>query len=151
MPAYDNGYIETIGSVTQQGFTGAEVWFIVSALLAVIGGIFVYFAFVREKEHNFKGFLQQVHRFLNFKLTIFEGILKIVYLVGALTLTLSSFALIGSNFIKFLVVLVFGNIALRIAFEVTLKLFILCKEVGEINTKLDDKPKPPKPKKDEEK
>ena len=39
-----------------------------------------------------------------------ESMLKILYLIAALFITLSSFALISSSFLSFLLYLVFGNI-----------------------------------------
>ena len=136
MPAYDNGYSQAINNVVEKSFTATQVWIIVSCILAFIGGFFVFFAFVNKKEINpKKGFVAKLHDFLNFKLTIFESILKIFYIISALAITLSSFAYIGTNFFKFIYILVFGNVGLRIVFEVLLKLFILCKDVAEINKK----------------
>lgn len=136
MPNYDENYAQVINDVATGGFTGTQVWIIVSCILAIVGGIFFYVSFVGNKNTKYEGFLKKIHEFLNFKITIFEALLKVVYLVGALSITLSSFAYIGSNFFTFIYLLVFGNIFLRIVFEVLLKLFILAKDVNEINKKI---------------
>ena len=154
MPNYDENYAKSISNVVTGNFTGTQVWIIVSCILAIVGGIYIYFAFVNSKKDKFSGFFGKVHDFLNFKLTIFEAVLKIVYLIAAITITLSSFAYIGSNFFTFLYLLIFGNLFLRITFEVLLKLFILAKDVSEINKKIPEKTntakKETKTKKDEE-
>ena len=153
MPMYDDGYSQVINNVTEASFTGTQVWIIISCILAIIGGLFLYFAFINKKESEQKeGFIIKVHEFLNFKLTIFESILKILYIISVLAITLSSFAFITSNFFTFIYILVFGNLSLRIVFEVLLKLFILCKDVAEINKKTSstkDVQKKAKTKKDE--
>ena len=154
MPNYDENYIQAINNLAGNSFSGTEVWIIVSCILSIIGGIFIYYAFVSPKaKNNYQGFLAKLYQFLNFRITIFEALLKIVYLIGALSITLSSFAFLGTNFFKFLYILVFGNILLRITFEVLLKLFILAKDVSEIRKDLlnnqKHKPKVAKTKKDE--
>ena len=136
MPNYDENYVQAINNVASGNFTGTQVWIIVSCILAIIGGIYLYFSFVTNKNDKYQGSLAKIHNFLNFKFTIFEAVLKIVYLVSAITITLSSFAFIYTNFFTFLYILVFGNILIRITFEVLLKLFILAKDVSEINKKI---------------
>ena len=151
MPNYDENYVKTITDVANGSFTGTQVWIIVSCILAFIGGLFLYIVFVRNKENKYSGNLVKVHKFLNFKLTIFEAVLKVMYLVAALSLTLSSFAFIGTNFFTFIYLLIFWNLFLRITFEVLLKLFILAKDVSDINKKIpqNEAEKKAKPKKDE--
>lgn len=139
MPNYDENYVKNINDVVTGNFTGTQVWIIVSCILAIIGGIYIYFVFVNSKKDKYKGILAQIHDFLNFKMTIFEAVLKIVYLIAAITITFSSFAYIGTNFFKFLYILIFGNLFLRITFEVLLKLFVLAKDVSSINKKMPDK------------
>ena len=76
MPNYDENYVKNISDVVTGNFTGTQVWIIVSTILAVIGGIYIYFAFVNSKKDKYKGILAQIHDFLNFKMTIFEAVLK---------------------------------------------------------------------------
>jgi len=137
MPTQDLDYVQTINDTTTGIFTATEVWIIISCILAVFGGIALYVMYLSPKnEKNFKGDLLKVHKFFNFKINIIQPILKVLYLISALAITLSSFAYIGSNFFKFIFVLIAGNIGLRITFEVLLLLMTLAYNVNEINKKI---------------
>ena len=119
----------------------SAVWLIVSLILAVIGGILIYFLFLSKKnEGKFTGFLGWLYDFLSFKKMFLETLLKITYLVFALYVTLSSFAMIGSNFFGFLATLVLGNLVVRIIYEFSLILLVICRNTTEIakNTKKSD-------------
>lgn len=137
MPSYDQDYVQVVTDTTTGSFTGTEVWIIISLILAVIGGIALYVMYLNPKnEKNLKGELVKVHQFFNFKITIIQPILKVLYLISAIAVTLASFAYIGSNFFKFVFILVAGNIGLRITFEVLLLLITLTNNVSEINKKM---------------
>ena len=137
MPSYDQDYVQVVTDTTTGSFTGTEVWIIISVILAVIGGIALYVMYFNPKnEKDFKGDLVKVHQFFNFKITIIQPILKVLYLISAIAVTLASFAFIGSNFFKFIFILVAGNIGLRITFEVLLLLMTLTNNVSEINKKM---------------
>ncbi len=123
-------------------FAGSAVWMIVSIILAIVGGLLIYFLFLNKKnEGKFKGFLGWMYDFLSFKKMFLETLLKITYLIVALYITLASFALIGVNFISFLVMLVLGNILARVGYEFSLILLVICRNTTEIakNTKKDKK------------
>ena len=155
MPNYDQDYVQVITDTTTGSFTATEVWVIISCILAVIGGIALYVMYLSPKnEKNFKGDLLKVHKFFNFKITIIQPILKVLYLISSIAVTLGAFAYIGSNFFKFLFILVVGNIGLRMTFEVLLLLMTLANNVHEINKKIptiEEKPKKAsKKEKDEE-
>ena len=68
-----------------------------------------------------------------------ETLLKIIYIITALFITLSSFATIGSSFIGFLVTLVVGNVVARLVYEFALILLVICRNTTEINKKLAKK------------
>lgn len=120
----------------------SSVWLIVSIILAVIGGILIYFLFLSKKnEGKFKGFVEWLYDFLSFKKMFMEALLKITYLIVALYITLSSFALIGSNFIGFLAMLIIGNVVARLVYEFSLLLLVICRNTTEINKKLSKKDK----------
>lgn len=80
-----------------------------------------------------------MYDFLNFKKLTFEAILKITYLILALFITLSSFSVITSSFSAFLLVLILGNVGLRIMYEFSLIMFLICRNTTEINSKLNKK------------
>lgn len=155
MPSYDQNYTQVVTNVSTGSFTGTEVWIIISCILAIFIGIGLYIIYLNpENEKNMKGNLEKIHQFFNFKITIIKPILKVLYLISAIAISLSAFAFIGTNFFKFIFIILFGNIVLRITFEILLLLITLTNNVSEINQKLksvDEKPKKKRIKKDEEK
>lgn len=146
MPQYDinSGITNTISNTTTS-FSIGEVWTIVSILLAVIGGIFLYTTyFSKDKENTYIGFKKVLYDFLNFKITIIEPIFRVAYLITAIAITLCSFSYLTTNFFMFLSILVFGNIIARLSFEFFLLILKLFKDVAEINSKLSKNDKQPK-------
>ena len=114
---------------------GAAIWIIVSMVLAFIGGIVAYILFVK-KRNTFIGFLGWLHKFLNFRVLIIEDIIKILYIIIAIFITLASFALIGANVLLFFSLLIFGNLGLRILYEMSILIIKICQNTSEINSKL---------------
>lgn len=119
--------------------TNFSVWIIVSIILAIVGGILLYFLFLNKKnDGKFNGFVGWLYDFLSFKKMFLEALLKITYLIMALYVTLVSFALIGINFLNFLLVLIFGNLAIRIVYEFALVLLVICRNTSDISKKMKD-------------
>lgn len=117
-----------------------SVWIIISAVIAVIGGIVLYFTFLaRKNEGKFTGFLGWMYDFLTFKKMVIENILKIIYLIVASFITLASFAIISRSFLSFILVLVIGNLVTRIMYELFLVVLIICRNTTDISKKLDKK------------
>lgn len=134
--SYAKGYSTSNSLVS----TGNAVWMIVSIVIAVIGAIVLYFTFLSKKnEGKFTGFLGWMYDFLSFKKMVIENILKIIYLMVAMFITLSSFALISTSFLSFLCYLVIGNIVTRVIYELFLVTLIICKNTTEINKKMSAK------------
>ena len=120
---------------------GSSVWLIVSIVLAIIGGILVYFLFLSKKnEGKFTGSLGWLYEFLSFKKLFLENLLKITYLIIAFYVTLSSFALIGSSFLGFLMTLIVGNLVVRIIYEFSLVLLVICRNTTDIAKNTSKKP-----------
>lgn len=120
--------------------SGNLVWIIISVVVAVIGGITLYFTFLSKKnEGKYKGFTGWMYDFLSFKKMVIENILKILYLICAIYITLSSFALISSSFLAFLLYLVLGNLIVRISYELLLVVLVICRNTTDISKKLDKK------------
>ena len=120
------------------------VWAIVSLLVALCAGIVLYFTFLNPKNaEHYTGTTKKIYDFLSFKVMSLETILKICYLVVAIYITISSFSLISTSFIEFLLVLFLGNIVVRLIFEGSLLILMIHKELVEVNRKLpkDRKPK----------
>ena len=120
--------------------TGNSVWIIISAVVAVIGGIVLYFTFLSKKnEGKYTGFLGWMYDFLTFKKMVIENILKILYIILAAFITLSSFAALSSSFLAFIGYLVVGNLVARIMYELFLVVLIICRNTTDISKKLDKK------------
>lgn len=119
-------------------FVASGIWTIVSVILAIIGGIVLYFTFLSKKnEGKFTGFLGWLYDFLIFKKMMIENVLKILYIIVALFVTLSSFGLISISFLAFLLTLVIGNVLTRVIYELLLVKLVICKNTTEINKKLN--------------
>lgn len=116
---------------------GAGIWMIISLVLAIIGGICLYFTvFGKANENKFTGFMKWLYEFMTFRKMILESLLRVIYIIVAIYITLSSFALISTSFVAFLAMLVLGNLIARITFEFSLVLLTICKNTTEINSKM---------------
>ena len=115
----------------------AMVWMIISAGLGVIGGIVLHFTFLSKKnEGKFKGFLGWLQDFLTFKKMLIENLLKITYLILTVFITLASLGM--GNILVVVLTLILGNLAVRIIYEFSLILLIMCRNTTEINKKLSN-------------
>ena len=116
------------------------VWSIVSLVLAIIGGIVLYFLFTSKKNNGeYKGFLAWLHSFLRFDKMMIEALVKILYLISAIFLTLASFELIGTNFLAFILTLTLGNVFIRLIFEACIFSIQIWKNTTEIRDALEKK------------
>lgn len=119
--------------------TAAEfgIWGVVAAVLAIVGGILVYFLFVKKDEEPKGKFLKWLKDFLSFKVMWIEAILKVIYYMGTIFLILGSFALINVSFIGFLLTLVGGPIILRLIYEAFIMFIMIWRNTTDIvkNTK----------------
>lgn len=116
------------------------IWAIISAVLAVVGGIALYFTFLSKSScEKFKGFVRWIYDFLSFKKMLIEGLLRILYLIFTLFVTLVSFGFMGQSFLAFIVTLVLGNLSVRIVYEFLLITLVICRNTTEINSKLNKK------------
>ena len=125
-------YSFAVGS--NNSMNGVVVWTIISAVIAIIGGITLYFVYLKS-ENKFTGFLAKLQDFLNFKSLLIEDILKITYLVLAIFITLNSLGLIAVNIGSFFLLIV-GNLILRISYELSILIIKICKNTSDINKKL---------------
>ena len=113
------------------------VWTVLSVVLAIVGGILVYILFLNNKKLKLSGILAWLKNFLNFNTMMLETILKVLYLIATIYVILSSFSLIGTNFLLFLITLVLGPVIIRIIFESSLMFIMIWKNTSDIskNTK----------------
>ena len=121
-----------------RGFAGIDsTWMIISLVLAIVGGIAAYIVFVsKENNGEYSGFLASLHDFLNFKKFYVKDILKTLYIVTTIFITLSSFSYISSSITLFFMTLILGNIVARISYEIILMTITIVDNVTEINQKM---------------
>ena len=131
--------LDTSSSYTSAA-AGASIWGIIALVLAIVGGILVYFLFVNAKAEPKGKFTKWLKDFLSFKIMWIEPILKVVYYVATIFTVLYSFtflALGGYGFLMFLMCLVLGPIIIRIVYEATMMFIMIWRNTKDIsdNTK----------------
>ncbi len=113
------------------------IWMIISFVIAVAGGILVYCLFLnKSEEKRLTKFGRWVSNLLHFKILLSETLLKILYIVSTLYLTLVSFGYIGQNFLTFILLLTIGNVVLRIIYEFLIVNLLISKNTTQINDKI---------------
>lgn len=123
----DYGYTSSFQSASLG--LGGIIWVILSVIIALVGGILIYLFFVK-KDTKVEGKLATLKDFLSFKIMLIEPILKVCYLVCTLLVVLSSFALIGTSFISFLLTLIMGPVLIRIVYESALLKIMIWKNTN---------------------
>jgi len=137
---YGGSYGYNTVTPAKPALDGAGTAFIVCAVLAVAAGIVLYFTFLDKKnDGKFKGFLGFLYNFLTFKTLSLELILKICYLIAASFTTLYSLYLISVNFFSFLILLILGNLVIRIVYELVLLQILMYRRVSNIEDELKKK------------
>lgn len=135
--AYGSDFDSYFGNSGVSSLQSAGMWTIISLVVAIVAGICLYFTvFADKNENNYKGFMAKLYEFVKFKKMYITTILKVSYLVFAIFTTLSSFSFISTSFVLFLLVLIGGNLILRIVYEFSLVLLSIHENVGEINKKI---------------
>ena len=117
------------------------IWMIVSFVIALVGGILLYYLLLKPERDVPNKFLAWVKDFFTFNKMLIEDILKIAYIVLAIFITLFSFSLIAVNFFAFLGLLIFGNIILRLLAEFLLLFVMIWKNTNDINKRLKNSKK----------
>lgn len=125
--------------IVDGGFSqpSSATWGTIALILAIIGGILVYFLFLKkDNENKFTGFKKYLYEFLSFKKMWLETILKISYLIITIYISLMSFELIKTSFLLFVLTFALGNLIVRVIYELSLLLLTICRNTTEINKKL---------------
>ena len=135
---YDYGYDGLISSLDKSANAslGSAVWVLIAFILSLVGCFVIYFLFVKKEGKEANKTLAWLKSFLRFDNMLIETILKIAYIFAALFITLASFALIGTNFLAFLLMLVMGNLLTRVIYELALIKVMIWKNTSEIKNKL---------------
>ena len=111
----------------------------VAILVAMILAVVFYFTFLSKKnEGKFKGFAAKVYNFFNFNKFYVEDVLRLIYVVSvAFLLVVSLAVLFSASFIAGLLLLVLGNVALRIGYELIMMFIILCRKTVSVDKRLE--------------
>ncbi|MBR3143689.1 hypothetical protein IKF12_00585 [Candidatus Saccharibacteria bacterium] len=125
---------------TASAFEGAGIWMIIAAILAIVGGILVYFLFVKSKTEPKGKFAKWLKDFLQFKIMWIEPILKVIYYVLTIFVVLNSFsflALGGYGVLMWILTLILGPILVRLGYEATMMFIMIWRNTQDIadNTK----------------
>lgn len=130
---YDYGYSYSSGPDFEEIF--GIIALIAAAVLMILSFIFIIPAKKRDK---LPGFFRVVHDIFNFNGLIIEVLLKAAYIFATIFTILFSFLMIftGDDVEVWLLSLVLGPIAIRIAFEFIMMAVLLVKNVMSINQKL---------------
>ena len=136
--------INTYGGSSYGGSTdalaGAGIWTIIAAIIAIVGGILVYFLFVKSKNEPKGKFGKWLKEFLSFKVMWIEPILKVAYYVATIFVALFSFsflALGGYGVLMFFLWLILGPIIVRLVYEASMMFIMIWRNTKDIadNTK----------------
>ena len=127
-------------SSSANDLAGAGIWMIIAAILAIVGGILVYFLFVKSKTEPKGKFAKWLKNFLAFKVMWIEPILKVVYYIATIFIILFSFTYLtlgGTGILFFFLSLVLGPVLIRIVYEMTMMFIMIWHNTQEIadNTK----------------
>lgn len=122
------------------GLATVGILAVIFLVAALVGGIILYFlVFGKQKDGKYHGFMKWVYDFVHFRVLTVEAIVKILYLISAIAVTLTAFLWFANGLIGLLLCplqIVLGNIAVRIAYEFAVMLILLVRNTNEINAKL---------------
>lgn len=130
---YNYDYINSPSNTA--ALAGSAIWGIIASVLAVIGGILVYFLFIKKDNKGLSKKLVTLKELLDFRIMIIEPILKVLYLIGTIYVILVSFSFISVSFLLFLVILILGPIVIRLVYEGFLIMIMIWKNTKEIAQK----------------
>lgn len=151
MPTYNYNYDYGPGGMSQADYNalysaaggaseGFTIWVGVATLLAVVGGILLYFLFVRNKTNPKGKFTKWLKDFLSFKIMWLEPILKCAYYIVTILVILVSFGFLsygGVGVLMFIITLILGPILVRLGYEFTMMFVMIWRNTRDIaeNTK----------------
>lgn len=110
----------------------------IAILVAIILGIVLYFTFLKkENEDKYTGWKKVVYDFFNFNKFYAEDIMKLVYVMLTAAFVVIGVFMLFVNIGTALILLVLGNVALRVSYELIMMFVILCRKTVSIDKKLD--------------
>ena len=117
---------------SSDSMAAAGIWTIIAAILAVVGGILLYFLFVKSKAEPKGKFLKWLKDFLAFRTMWIEPVMKVLYYIATIFVVLYSFALISFSPLAFLLTLVLGPIIIRLFYEMTMMFIMIWRNTQDI-------------------
>lgn len=133
-------------SNVNSAMAGFGIWTIVALILAIIGGVLIYFLFVKAKTTPKGKFAKWLKDFLSFKIMWIEPILKVIYYITTIYVVLFSFNYLGMTgmlggtaFLMFLLTLVLGPILVRVVYEFTMILIMIWRNTRDIAANTEKK------------
>jgi hypothetical protein len=120
------------------GFGAACVAITVAIIAAIIVGCVLYVLFVRgDRNEKLTGNKAKFYNFLNFNKFYAEEIFKFFYIVSAAIFTFVGIVMLFVNFASGIILLVIGNIALRVSYELLMMFIILCRRTASVDKRLE--------------
>ena len=113
-------------------------WIIGLIIAAIVIGIVLNFTFLsRKNEGKFHGFWGKVYNCFAFNRFYAEGIVKMLNVIAAFLVTfLGIYMLFTGGVISGILVIVFGNIGVRLLYELIMMFVILCKKTVTMDKRL---------------
>ena len=121
---------------------GVGIWMVIALILSIIGSVLVYFLFVKAKETPKSKFLKWLKDFLAFKIMWIEPIMKVVYYFATIFVILFSFSFLsagGVGVLMWLLTLVLGPVAVRLAYEMTMMFIMIWRNTENISQNTEKK------------
>ncbi|MDO4526975.1 MAG: hypothetical protein Q4B87_02695 [Candidatus Saccharibacteria bacterium] len=120
--------------------TGTDVWGIIALILAIVGGVLLYFLFVAAKSTPKGKFAKWLKDFLSFKTMWIEPIMKVAYYCATIFTVLYSFSFFqygGQGILYFFLMLIGGPIIIRLCYELVMMFIMIWRNTRDIaeNTK----------------
>lgn len=129
-----------LSSLFKGSGSGTVVATIAVFVASLIVALVIFFLVVSRKKRPGKGFVGWLYEYLNFRDILVVGIIKFAYLFLAIFLTIYSFVImIMGGPIEGLLILVFGNVGLRIFSELIMATVGVWQNSGDILKYLNDK------------
>lgn len=139
LPSEVTYYTTTGSSAYALDNTWTIVIFIISLVVAVLG----FFLIVKKKEKPQGAFMNFLREALNFRSLIIDDIIKFFYIFCTVSLTISSFVIMFQNVsnapLVGLLLLTFGNVILRMFFELIMLLIGIWTNTSGIHKMMEQK------------
>lgn len=120
-------------------YGGGTTFLVIAILVAVILSVVLYFTFLNKKnEGKYTGAAEKIYNFFSFNKFYAEDILKLLYIISAAVFTVAGLAvLFTQSFVGGLLLILVGNVALRITYELVMMFIILCRKTVSLDKKMD--------------